>query len=243
MAKKKSPFRNLNEFEKEITDFANKHRLEVAEHSKRISDFFEISCFNYLVRYYKNKGYTATPQNLISGKYRYKCSPAGIQKNFSFFEIKKIVRGIEYKFEIHHNLAIQSSHNEDIYTTPDIVIIQSNSIKYTTSYYNTKKTFSFVENTDLKTFCEVKNFAPFPELLFNFIGVLNELKKEYMNNKNKSDSPVHIAPSLIISGKGNKPTNLIRERLQSRYNINIIYDTFFEGRFYFTKQAGELNKT
>jgi len=243
MAKKKSPFRNLSEFEKEITDFANKHRLEVAEHSKRISDFFEISCFNYLIRYYKNKGYTVTPQNLISGKYRYKCSPAGIQKNFSFFEIKKKVRGIEHIFEIHHNLAIQSSHDEDIYTTPDIVIIQSDSVKYTTSYYNTKKTFSFVESNDLKTFCEVKNFAPFPELLFNFIGILNELKKEYMIKQNKSDSPVHIAPSLVISGKGNKPTNLIRERLQSRYNINIIYDTFFEGRFYFTRQAGELRKT
>jgi hypothetical protein len=38
------------------------------------------------------------------------------------------------------------------------------------------------------SFCEVKQFNPFPELLFNFIGVLNELKKEYMVDKGKIKS-------------------------------------------------------
>lgn len=242
MAKKKSPFRNLDEFEKEITNFANKHRIQIVEHSKKTSDYFEISCFNNLVRYYKNKGYTANPKNLISGRYRYKCSPSGIQSNFSFFEISKKVRNVETTFEIHHNLAVQSSHVEDIFTTPDIVVINNNSIKYKTDYYTTNKTFSYVDNENMKTFCEVKNFNPFPELLFNFIGVVNELKKNYINGYVEHCTPVQIAPSLIISGKGNKPTNLIKERLESRYNINIIYDTFYEGRYYFTRNSGELKK-
>lgn len=243
MAKKKSPFRNLDEFEKEIIAFANNHRVRITEHSKRTSDYFEISCFNNLVKYYKNKGYSVSPKNLISGHYRYKCSPAGIQSNFSFFEIVKKINKIEKRFEIHHNLAVQSSHIEDIFTTPDIVVINAESIKYKNDYYTTKKTFSFVENENMKTFCEVKNYNPFPELLFNFIGVVNELRKNYINGNIQNSSPVQIAPSLIISGKGNKPTNLIKERLEDRYNINIIYDTFYEGKYYFTRKSGELKKS
>lgn len=243
MAKKKSPFRNLQEFEKEITDFTNKHKLEIVEHSKKISNYFEISSFNNLVRYYKNKGYSASPQNLIGGKYRYKCSPAGIQSNFSFFLISKKNRNIDYEYEIHHNLAVQSSHGDDIFTTPDIVVIDKSSVKYSDQYYTTKKKFSFVENVNMKTFCEVKNFNPFPELLFNFIGVLNELRKEYLEGKLQNHSPVQIAPTLIISGKGSKPTNLIKEKLEERYNVNIIYDVFYQGRYFFTKRAGELKKS
>ncbi|MCL1670517.1 hypothetical protein [Elizabethkingia ursingii] len=243
MAKRKSPFRNSQEFEKEIIEFANKNRLEIVEHSKKISDYFEISTFNNLVKYYKIKGYTVNPANLINGKYRYKCSPAGIQSNFSYFLIKKRIRNVDYEFEIHHNLAVQSSHCEDIFTTPDIVVINKSSIKYSEEYYSTKRTFSYVENNNMKTFCEVKNFNPFPELLFNFIGVLNELRKEYLEGNLQNDSPVQIAPCLIISGKGSKPTNLIKERLETRYNVNIIYDVFYEGHYFFTRKAGQLKKS
>ena len=92
-----------------------------------------------------------------------------------------------------------------------------------------------MQNKHLITFCEVKQFNPFPELLFNFIGVLNELKKEYMDNKGKEDSPAHIAPSLMISGKPNKQTLKIRQSLEDRYCINIFYDLFYNAKFTFSK--------
>ena len=238
--KKKSPFKDHSEFEKEIKEFANKYKTTVVNQAKRTSDYFEMTCFNYIVRFYELNNYTLEVKNLIEEKYRYKCSPAGIQSNFSHFEATINIDGKDSKFEIQHNLAIQSSHDKGIFTTPDISIIKKGKINYTKEYYNTKTTFSYVENLDIMSFCEVKQFNPFPELLFNFIGVLNELKKEYMTNEGVDLNPIHIAPSLMISGKPNKQTNAIKQSLENRYRINIIYDLFYSATFNFSKGNIEL---
>lgn len=188
-----------------------------------------------MVRFYELKGYDVKPQNLQAGQYRYKCSPAGIQSNFSNFGATIKIGKKDIEFEVQHNLAVQSSHDPEVYTTPDICVIVKDSVQYSKTYYDTKTTFSFVENDDMLTFCEVKQFSPFPELLFNFIGVLNELMKEYMINKGEEDKPPHIAPSLMISGKPNKQTKRIKDSLEGRYCINIFYDLFYSGTYTFSK--------
>ena len=230
-----SPFKDQNLLEKEIIDFANRFKATIKNHSKRISDYFEMSCFNYVVHFYELKGYKLNVKNLIGGEYRYKCSTAGIQSNFSFFEASIITNGTKYKFEIQHNLAVQSSHDISIFTTPDISVIKSGKAKTTNKYYDSGKRFSYVQNNALMTFCEAKQFTPFPELIFNFIGIVNELKKEYMQDNGFAHSPVHLAPSLMISGKPNKQTWTIKESLESRYCINIIYDLFYSGTSIFSK--------
>ena len=242
--KRTSPFKEKAELEKEITDFVNKFKATVANQATRISDFFEMSCFNYIVRFYELNGYTPIIENLQSGKYRYKCSTSGIQSNFSNFEVSKKVGIKNYHFEIQHNLAVQSSHDEDIFTTPDISIIKRNKVKETTEYYETARRFCYVENDDMVSFCEVKQFNPFPELVFNFIGVVNELRKEILTNSSKEEKPLHIAPSLMISGKPNKQAQRIKEKLESRYCINIIYDIFNSGSSTFSRnQINELRTT
>lgn len=239
-SKTTSPFKDHSEFEREIKEFANKYKAIVVNQAKRTSDYFEMSCFNYIVRFYELNGYSLEVKNLINNQYRYKCSPAGIQLNFSYFEASISEGGKDYRVEIQHNLAVQSSHDKDIFTTPDISIIRKEKIQYTKEYYNTKTTFSYVENKDLLSFCEVKQFTPFPELLFNFIGVLNELKKDYMSNDGAELMPIHIAPSLMISGKQNKQTSAIKKSLQKRYCINIIYDLFYSATFTFSKGNVDL---
>ena len=240
ITKTKSPFKDQELLEKEIRDFANKFKTTVVNQAKRISDYFEMSCFNYIVRFYELKGYSVDVKNLQSGQYRYKCSTSGIQSNFSHFEAAITLGTKKYKFEIQHNLAAQSSQDKTLFTTPDISIIKQGKVKNTQEYYDSKKTFSYVENKDLITFNEVKQFNPFPELLFNFIGVLNELKVEYMTDEGVTLNPPHIAPSLMISGKPNKQTNRIRESLESRYCVNIIYDLFYTGTYTFSK--GNINQ-
>ncbi len=194
-----------------------------------------MTCFNYIVHFYELNGYALEVKNLQAGKYRYKCSPSGIQSNFSHFEASVKLDDKKYKFEIQHNLAVQSSQDKEIFTTPDISIIKKGKVKYTKEYYDTKTTFSYVENKDLMTFCEVKQFNPFPELLFNFIGVLNELRTTYMTDDGEVLNPTHIAPSLMISGKPNKQTNAIKQSLENRYCINVIYDLFYNATFTFSK--------
>lgn len=233
--KKTSPFKEQALLEKEIIEFINKFKATVVNQATRMSDFFEMSCFNHIVKFYENNNYLPVIENLQSNKYRYKCSTSGVQSNFSHFLVTKKVGKKTYEFEIQHNLAIQSSHTPEIFTTPDICVINRNKIKESTDHYETKRRFCFIENIDLITFCEVKQFNPYPELVFNFIGIVNELQKDIITNKAKAKLPIHIAPSLMVSGKANKQTQKIKEKLEERYCINIIYDIFNSGAITFSK--------
>ncbi|RXJ51219.1 hypothetical protein [Gelidibacter gilvus] len=239
-----SPFKAKDELEAEIKAFVNKFKATVVNQATRMSDFFEMSCFNHIVTFYERNDYIVQIENLQSGKYRYKCSTAGLQSNFSYFGVSKKIGRKNYIFEVQHNLAVQSSHSNDLFTTPDIVVIKKGKVKISTKYYDSKRRFCYVKNEDFITFCEVKQFNPFPELLFNFIGVVNELRKEILTNSEKEILPKHIAPSLMISGKPNKPAQTIRDNLEERYCINIIYDIFDSGSATFSKmRLSELRTT
>ncbi len=224
----KSPFKDIAEFDQEITSFINVFKATFVNHSKRVSDYFEMSCFNLIIQYYKRKKYKIKVENLKDGNcYRYKCSTAGNQPNFSNFYISKKVGSKYFRFEIYHNLTVQSCHHKELFTTPDIVVVKRNSVTFRRDYYNTKRALYYVRNKDLITFCEAKNFNPFPELLFNFIGTVNELRTRILTNSAPVLKPVHIAPSLMVSGKANKATTKIKEVLEKRYAINIFYDLFY----------------
>jgi hypothetical protein len=238
-----SPFRNTIELENEITKFMNIHKASFSNHASRVSDYFEMCCFNYIVRFYKDKGYITTVENLQAGKYRYKCSTQGNQTNFSHFKISKKLFGEIHEFEIQHNLAIESFHEEFIYTTPDISIVKVNSIQENLNHYGGRKKLSFVSNKDVVTFCEAKQFIPFPELMFNFIGIVNELSNEIMHQKQLSTRPLQIAPTLMISGKPNAHADRIKKSLESRYCINILYDVFSKANNPFKKYNISYIKT
>jgi hypothetical protein len=234
--KTNSPFKDQKILEKEIKDFANKFKTTVVNQSSRISDYFEMCCFNYIVHFYQLKGYSLSVQGLQEGQYKYKCTTSGIQSNFSHFRATILKDGKKHQFEIQHNLAVQSSHDKELFTTPDISIIRRGKSKKTNQHYDSGKTFSYVNNIDLMTFCEVKQFTPYPELIFNFIGIVNELQKDIMLNLGVEHNPVHIAPSLMISGKPNKQTTRIKTSLERRYCINIFYDLFFSGTSTFSRR-------
>lgn len=219
-----SPFKDITEFEKELTTFANKYKTTVAEHSKRISDYFEMSCFNMIVRYYELIGYTSSVENLRSNRYRFKCSPSGLLENFSYIKVEKDGKA----FRIYHNASVQSVHDKDVYTTPDIVVAEDTEPCVTIDYYKTKKKFSFLPNDRMATFCEAKHLSPFPELMISFIGTVNELKPSCLEIVSKHEGEDHIAPSLMMSGCLSKPTKKIEKSLCRRYFVNIFSDLFMD---------------
>jgi hypothetical protein len=232
----KSPFKDKAELKTEITTFINIYKTTIVNHVDRMSDYFEMSCYNYIVKFYQITNYNVSICNLQNGAYRYKCSPSGIQSNFSHFKIEKTVDEVNHEFEIHHNLAVESAHNQNIYTTPDISVIKINSVKYRNDIYETKIKLSFVEQANLISFFEVKQFNPFPELLFNFIGVINELAPQIINKTTLELKSKHLAPSLMISGAANKQTKAIKKSLEERYCINIIYEMFYTATLTFSKK-------
>jgi hypothetical protein len=195
-----------------------------------------MSCFNRVVRFYENCGYRVEPAGLQKGLYKYKCSPAGIQLNFSFFKLT-FTEGLDaYVFEIQHNLAVQSAHHPAIYTTPDITIIRENAVQYTKDHYENKNTFSYVSQLDMVSFCEAKQFITFPELLFNFMGIINELSPTVLSDSTPNVTPTQLAPTLTVSGKGGRHALAIKRSLESRYCVNILFDLFYYGSVVFSKK-------
>lgn len=227
-----NPFKDINDLQNDVEGFLRKHRSTLFRHAKRISDYFEMACFNYLVKYYEGLGYTTTPTNLKKQKFRYKCSTQGDPNNFSYFTIEKN----DDKFEIHHNINISSAHGEGIFTTPDMSVVLPNSTKEYENFYNSSTKYYYCPNDSLITFFESKNFNPFPELQFSFIGVVNELKPSCLS-KQRIITSDHIAPSLLMSGKANDHNMRIGESLQDRYDINIISDLFSVGNAKFGKYS------
>lgn len=240
-----TPFKAAAEFEKELTDFANIHKTTLAEHSKRISEYFEMSCYNLIVRYYEKKGYTLEVQNLQSGRFRFKCSPKGFLSNFSYFKASKTNEdGSEEVFFIFHNATVQSSFDNDVFTTPDIVVSSSETPSEKKGHYATNMVLTYISKENLITFCEAKHLVPFAELMVCFTGTVHELKPECMSAEEEKKESNHIAPSLMMSGTLSKTTRKIKDSMESRYYINYL-DNLFEDKsvklFHSKAQMNEIS--
>ena len=225
--KRTTPFKSPADFEKDLTEFSNRYKMLLAEHAKRISDYFEMTCYNLVIRYYEKKGYELTAQNLQGKKFMFKCSPTWLLKNFS--SVKETKDGEQGKDEvyIYHNATCQSAFDKRVFTTPDIVVSKTNTPSETTDYYSTRKTLSFIPKDSLVTFCEAKHLSPFPGLMVNFIGTVHELKPECIIDDVENIESDHIAPSLMMSGAFSKPTKRIQDSLEKRYYVNF-FDNLFE---------------
>ena len=169
----------------------------------------------------------------FSGATIYALSPNAKPSNCSYFIAKKeyLRKNGEkeiYFFEIRHNLRIQSIHEKNIYISPDYAIIFKNSIECTRlkNYFNGKADYFYVDAKNVVTFAETKNYMPSPELVFNFIGLVNEIKPCVLNNTYKKIKPKHLAPSLFISGISNHHLTRIRVSLEKRYKVNIFMGMF-----------------
>lgn len=237
-----NPFKDLRQLTRDVETYLRKNRSAIYNNSKRISDFFEMSCYNNIVRFYENNGYQVEIKNLHKNKFKYKCTTAGNPTNYSFFQVKIVIANKEYIYEIRHNINIQSYHSRDTYTTPDICIIKPSSVLIDEEFYDSKMKYYYVKNRSLISFCEVKNFNPFPELLFNFIGVVNELRPNLLRKISRTGTR-HITTTLMLSGKSNKHADKIIKNLQSRYHINMLCDLFNIGGITFGRSSFKRVKT
>ena len=128
---------------------------------------------------------------------------------------------------IFHNATAQSAFDKKVFTTPDIVVADTNISAETTDYYITKKTLSYIPKENLVTFCEAKHLTPFPELMVNFIGTVHELKPDCVDDSEEHPVSEHLAPSLMMSGTFGRSTRRIQKSFENRYYVNF-FDNLFE---------------
>ena len=223
--KMSSPYKDKKLLISSIDKFLNKHGVFLKNRGDKISGYFEMTCFNDVVSFYENTGFQVKPMNLKGSVYVYKLSPSGYPENFSYFLISK-----DREFEIHHSLSVESTIGNDLFYTPDIAVISKDAVekRKTSSYYNEKRPHSFCNAQNLQTFVEVKHMNPFPELLFNFTGLLYSFMPVVMDGDQSGKGAEHIAPSLALSGNGNAHTTAIKNTFEAKYDCNLIYGLFYK---------------
>jgi len=247
----KSPFKDKNLLIKEIQDFLKKYETFFYQKISKIAIYFEITCYNYIIKFYENNNYLIEPKNLDkNGNFIYKISPTGYPQNFSYFVVKKIYHykknPKEFSYEVRHNVPVQLYYDRNAFVTPDIVVC--NGIfeeKIDGRYYKGMRKIVFIPKEHIITFAEVKHYIPSPEMLVNFIGLINELMpyllKPIEETSHNKRLPKHLAPSLMISGKGGYHVDLICESLERRYTVNIFLGLFsWPSQVYGKKYISEL---
>ena len=85
-----SPYKDKDELITEINKFVNSHNAYLGSHSKRISNYFEMICYNNTIKFYKKNQYSIEIENLDrDNNFVYKLNPTGIPSNFSSFKVEK----------------------------------------------------------------------------------------------------------------------------------------------------------
>lgn len=231
----KTPWKDRKELLKDISSFIHRNSAFFKQNSKRMSDLFEMSVYNDAVKFYKRKKYSIVIRNLMrDGTFKYKLSTAGLSDNFSYFTAEKMLRGkVVDTIEIHHNIKLQSSHDQHIYYTADVSVCRRNGV--TTLMQKSGKRHSYIENANLITFFEVKNMNPFPEVLFSFSGIVLEVMPEFITgSKHKiGDKYKHLTPTIVFSGSGSDHAEQVADKLSARYGYNVIRGLYVsKGKIY-----------
>jgi hypothetical protein len=241
----KSPWKDRTELLKDISSFTMRNGAFFRQNAKRMSDLFELSVYNDTVKFYRRKRYDVSAENLMKdGTFKYKLSTSGLKENFSFFRAKKVTPGkVVEEIEIHHNIRLQSAHDDHIYFTSDVSVTRRDGV--TTKVQKNGRKHSFVQPKNLITFLEVKHMNPFPEVLFSFSGIVLEVKPDFILDRGGVDIGTghsHLTPSLVFSGIGGAHVESVAEKLMQRYGYNVIRGLFAnKGRIYANKSANTFD--
>jgi hypothetical protein len=96
----------------------------------------------------------------------------------------------------------------------------------TTQTLKSGRRHSYVANGDLVTFAEVKHINPFPEVLFNFTGLVLEFLPGLIEKRyDIQDVGDRLCPIITFTGAASEHSEKIQESLTSRYGFNISFGT------------------
>ena len=126
---------------------------------------------------------------------------------------------------------MQSAHDNHLYFTADVVVTNENGA--TTKRLKSGKRHSYVANPDIVTFAEVKHINPFPEVLFNFMGLVLEFMPGFIEKRFVITNKGHSLCLIItFTGVGSDHTERIEESLSGRYgSISLLAQARLWGRF------------
>lgn len=196
----------LRKAETMMQRFANQYGSVYRRTKRQVYASFEIGCFLSLVEFYKDAGFSVSPEKLEQTaqgpEFKYLTTPAGNPANFSYVRIERDARA----FHIRQQVRVESHLHVEIRFTPDLVVIPEQTVFMESrdpDYSSGNKRFFRVSASDVAAAHECKSMPPFPELFVSFLGML-VAAHGWLGSANDmrmvcADGP-HLAPTLFVGG-------------------------------------------
>jgi hypothetical protein len=179
---------NIEEIRQGIKPVIHNHRAAFVQIGSSQPKLLELGAVTGIAEHYKACGYSVRVVN-PRGKssFTVKTGARGFPWNFS----RIIAERDGTTVEIHMNLMVRSAHDDGIYCV-DVGIALADSIPSEKS----EEKWACLQNNSLITFAEVKKLVVYPMLLAQFIGIVHEIKPEFLKSRTGVDKS-HLSPILI----------------------------------------------
>ncbi len=212
----------------DVAELKNAIKRVIKNHAQAFRDIgsnqpklLELAAITGFARHYESHGYVVTVINPKSKKgFAVKTGTRGYPWNFS--RIAAVHRA--ETVELHMNLMVRSAHDDGIYCV-DVGVVRRDCVPSE----KPEGGWICLGNSDLITFGEVKKLVVYPMLLAQFLGIVHEIRPEFLTNGGTANGS-HLPPVLIALGHlsgnaavivGAYPKRGIRVTIAENYDVRL----------------------
>jgi hypothetical protein len=170
-----------------LRDFTKSHRADFSLIGTRESQLLELAAIVAVELHYRSNGYLTSIRSPFGGAtFVVKTGTRGHPAKYSSILFQK--NGEET--EAHMNLLARGAHDDGIYCV-DVGIVRAGAVP---EKADRKVKWLCVPNESLLSFVEVKRLVVYPILLAQFIGIVHEIKPQFL----QAPSPLGFGPTLQL---------------------------------------------
>jgi hypothetical protein len=182
---------DVAELKKAIKSVIKNHAQAFKDIGSSQPKLLELAAITGFAQHYESHGYIVTVVNPKAKKgFAVKTSTRGYPWNFSRIAAVREAETVE----LHMNLMVRSAHDDGIYCV-DVGVVKHDSVPGE----KPKGGWKCLGNSDLITFAEVKKLVVYPMLLAQFLGIVHEIRPEFLKNGSAANGS-HLPPVLIALG-------------------------------------------
>ena len=195
MRELQQPKLDVEDLQRRLRGFIESHERQFSDLSARHSQLLEMSGMAAAVNHYQSRRYDVTPDGLRNGSFKVNLFSNGRPWNFSWWKLRREGR----TFELRTNLKVSGAYGLDDAT---YVVGCSRCCRRRFCPPVNRGRESALADLWLVTFLEVKALVVYPMLIAQFIGIVHELKPDFLGHdvepQFKRDG--HFPPSLVSLG-------------------------------------------
>lgn len=185
---------DIEAISKSLEFFVSKHKVTFERLGTRQTQILELAGTVGVTQHYNASGYQVSVVNPKKGNvFVVKTGTRGNPCDYSRIVCTKEDDCIE----IHMNTAVRGAHDEGIYCV-DVALVRKDAIPLK----RPKAKWLCLPNEDLMSFAEVKKLVVYPMLLAQFVGIVHEIKPEFLSQPSPEGfgEGMHLPPTLIALG-------------------------------------------